>query len=101
MTTLCLQWEPEPAAVAFLYLAAKVSKHDLQGSAKKSWWLKFVNNVDQHDLEDICGIVLDSYEEDEVEKESRLLLWSYGMLWEIIGVIIGDIIGVLQKQILG
>ena len=71
MTTLCLQWEPEPAAIAFLYLAAKVSKHDLQGSAKKSWWLKFVNNVDQHDLEDICGIVLDSYEEDEVEKESR------------------------------
>ena len=30
-----------------------------------------MNNVDHHDLEDICGIVLDSYEEDEVEKDSR------------------------------
>ena len=57
--------------MAFLYLAAKVSKQDLQGNSKKSWWLKFVNNVDQHDLEDICGIVLDSYEEDEVEKDSE------------------------------
>ena len=30
-----------------------------------------MNDVDHHDLEDICGIVLDSYEEDEVEKDSR------------------------------
>ena len=52
-TTLSLHWEPQTIAVAFLYLAAKLSKtsiHTLCGT-RKSWWRQFVDTVDEHDLE--------------------------------------------------
>ena len=53
-TTLCLQWEPQAIAVAFLYLAGKLTKFDLQGlsqSKSRSWWRQFVDTLDFHDLE--------------------------------------------------
>ena len=53
-TTLCLQWESPAIAIAFLYLAAKLSKYDLQAQAPcktKSWWRQFLDTVDVHDLE--------------------------------------------------
>ena len=60
-TTLCLQWEPQAIAVAFIYLAGKLTKYDLQSathSRSKSWWRQFVDTLDVHDLEgEICGSV--------------------------------------------
>ena len=60
-TTLCLQWEPQAIAVAFIYLAGKLTKYDLQSathSRSKSWWRQFVDTLDIHDLEgEACGIV--------------------------------------------
>ena len=53
-TTLCLQWEPQAIAVAFIYLAGKLTKYDLQSatqSRSKSWWRQFVDTIDIHDLE--------------------------------------------------
>ena len=53
-TTLCLQWESPAIAIAFLYLAARLSKYDLQAQAvckTKSWWRQFIDTVDVHDLE--------------------------------------------------
>lgn len=53
-TTLCLQWESPAIAIAFLYLAGKLSKYDLQAQAPcktKSWWRQFLDTVDVHDLE--------------------------------------------------
>lgn len=53
-TTLCLQWESPAIAIAFLYLAARLSKYDLQAQAPcktKSWWRQFLDTVDVHDLE--------------------------------------------------
>lgn len=49
-TTLCLQWEPEVIAVAMLYLAAKLSKYDINNWVGKTasqtrWWEMFVNGV--------------------------------------------------------
>jgi hypothetical protein len=53
-TVLCLQWEPQAIAVAFLYLAGKLAKYDLQSitqSKSRSWWRQFVDNLDVHDLD--------------------------------------------------
>eukprot|EP00731_Ephydatia_muelleri_P027480 Em0019g353a len=69
-TTLCLQWEPQCVAVAFLYLGGKLTKYDLQGataSHSKSWWRNFVDTVDSHDLESICHQVLDMYSDKSSE----------------------------------
>lgn len=69
-TTLCLQWEPQCIAVAFLYLGGKLTKYDLQGataSHSKSWWRNFVDTVDSHDLESICHQVLDMYSDKSTE----------------------------------
>ncbi|XP_065201741.1 cyclin-K isoform X2 [Planococcus citri] len=65
-TTLCLQWEPEVIAVAMLYLAAKLSKYDINNWVGKTanqtrWWEMFVNGVTLELLEDICHQVLDLY----------------------------------------
>ncbi len=51
---LSVQWEPRAVAVAFIYLAAKLNKHDLQskyGSKSRSWWRQFVDTLDSHDLD--------------------------------------------------
>ncbi|XP_065919057.1 cyclin-K-like isoform X1 [Dysidea avara] len=70
-TTLCLQWESPAIAIAFLFLAARLSKYDLQAQAvckTKSWWRQFIDTIDVHDLEDICSHVLDLYgEKDTVQ----------------------------------
>ena len=53
-TVLCLQWEPQAIAVAFLYLAGKLAKYDLQSitqSKSRSWWRQFVDTLDIHDLD--------------------------------------------------
>ncbi len=57
VTTLCLQWEPKAIAVAFIYLAGKLSKYDLQAathSKSRYWWRQFVDTLDIHDLESEC-----------------------------------------------
>ena len=54
VTTLSIQWEPQAVAVAFIYLAAKLSKYDIQskyGSKSRSWWRQFVGTLDSHDLD--------------------------------------------------
>ena len=47
--------------MAFIYLAGKLTKYDLQSathSRSKSWWRQFVDTLDIHDLEgEACGIV--------------------------------------------
>lgn len=53
-TVLCLEWEPQAIAVAFLYLAGKLAKYDLQSimqSKSQSWWRQFVDNLDVQDLD--------------------------------------------------
>ena len=53
-TTLCLQWEPKAIAVAFLYLAGKMAKFDMQAatqSRSKYWWRVFLDTLDVHDLD--------------------------------------------------
>ena len=53
-TTLCLQWESSAIAIAFLYLAFRLSRYDLQAQAPcktKSWWRQFLDTVYVHDLE--------------------------------------------------
>ena len=53
-TTLCLQWESPAIAIAFLFLAAQLSKYDLQAQAvckTKSRWRQFIDTIDVHDLE--------------------------------------------------
>ena len=57
-TVLCLQWEPQAIAVAFLYLAGKLAKYDLQNitqSKSRSWWRQFVDNLDVQDLDSKCS----------------------------------------------
>ena len=68
-TSLCLQWEPQAIAIAFIYLAGKLSKFDLHTatqSRSRSWWRQYLDTVDVHDLESICHQVLDIYGEEEV-----------------------------------
>ena len=43
--------------MAFLYLAGKLAKYDLQSvtqSKSRSWWRQFVDNLDVHDLDSEC-----------------------------------------------
>ena len=60
-TTLCLQWESPAIAIAFLFLAARLSKYDLQAQAvckTKSRWRQFIDTIDVHDLEGtVCTLV--------------------------------------------
>ena len=68
-TSLCLQWEPQAVAIAFIYLAGKLSKFDLPAatqSKSRSWWRQYLDTLDIHDLESICHQVLDIYGEEEV-----------------------------------
>ena len=40
--------------MAFIYLAGKLTKYDLQAAAQsrsRSWWRNFVDTLDIHDLE--------------------------------------------------
>lgn len=65
-TTLCLQWEPEVIAVAFLYLSAKLNQleiNDWIGRTSKHlrWWDLFIQGITMDLLEDICHQVLDYY----------------------------------------
>ena len=76
-TSLCLQWEPQPIAIAFIYLAGKLSKFDLHTatqSRSRSWWRQYLDTLDVHDLESICHQVLDIYGEEEV---SHVLLCGH------------------------
>ena len=54
-TSLCLQWEPRAIAVAFLYLAGKMAKFDIQVTTQSGrgryWWRAFVDTLDVHDLD--------------------------------------------------
>ncbi|KAK2705865.1 cyclin-K-like isoform X2 [Artemia franciscana] len=66
-TTLCLQWEPEIIAVALMYLACKLQKCEIldwEGKiiGQRKWWEKYVEEVTQELLEDICHQVLDLYQ---------------------------------------
>ena len=75
-TSLCLQWEPQAIAIAFIYLAGKLSKFDLvtaTQSKSRSWWRQYLDTLDVHDLESICHQVLDIYGEEEV---GHVLLYS-------------------------
>lgn len=75
-TSLCLQWEPQAIAIAFIYLAGKLSKFDLvtaTQSKSRSWWRQYLDTLDVHDLESICHQVLDIYGEEEVELTTALL----------------------------
>lgn len=64
-TTLCLQWEPHITAVAFLYLAGRLSKSDLldwSGKASKNkWWESLSEDVSLDIMEDVCHHLLDLY----------------------------------------
>ena len=43
--------------MAFLYLAGKLAKYDLQSitqSKSRSWWRQFVDNLDVQDLDSEC-----------------------------------------------
>merc|ERR1719400_422597 len=66
-TTLCLQWEPEIIAIAVMYLAAKLSKFEVEDWEKRKelghehWWDMYVDNLETADLEEICHQVLDLY----------------------------------------
>ncbi|PIK54754.1 putative cyclin-K [Apostichopus japonicus] len=55
-TTLCLQWEPHITAVAFLYLAGRLSKSDLLDwsgkSTKNKWWESLSEDVSLDIMED-------------------------------------------------
>lgn len=64
-TTLCLQWEPHITAVAFLYLAGRLSKSDLLDWSGKSnkvkWWESLSEDVSLDIMEDVCHHLLDLY----------------------------------------
>jgi hypothetical protein len=71
-TSLCLQWEPQAIAIAFIHLAGKLSKFDLvtaTQSKTRSWWRQYLDTLDIHDLESICHQVLDIYGEEEKSGE--------------------------------
>ncbi|XP_071793454.1 uncharacterized protein [Asterias amurensis] len=75
-TTLCLQWEPHIVAVAFLYLAGRLSKSDLLEwsgkNAKVKWWEQLADDVDLEIMEDICHLLLDLYATGQQPKPAVL-----------------------------
>ena len=52
-TTLCLQWEPEVIAIAFMYLAGKMSQFQIETfvdvsnkeNSGQNWWSQFVEDL--------------------------------------------------------
>ena len=77
-TSLCLQWEPQAIAIAFIHLAGKLSKFDLvtaTQSKTRSWWRQYLDTLDIHDLESICHQVLDIYGEEEVRLSRKRKLF--------------------------
>ncbi|XP_065919058.1 cyclin-K-like isoform X2 [Dysidea avara] len=75
-TTLCLQWESPAIAIAFLFLAARLSKYDLQAQAvckTKSWWRQFIDTIDVHDLEVMFWICMEKKIQYRVNSQAMLL----------------------------
>ena len=62
-TTLVLQWEPEILAIAFLYLAGKLSELEIEDWCDHNkhlhWWNLFIEDISEEVLEDICHQILD------------------------------------------
>ena len=58
-TTLCLQWEPEVIAIAFMYLAGKMAQFQIETcvdvsnkeNQSQNWWDQFVEDLSIEVLE--------------------------------------------------
>ena len=73
---ICLQWEPEIIAIAMLYLSFKINrisrinKWDGRKANEHNWWDRFVENLRQMQIEDICHNMLDYYSKDQDSSRS-------------------------------
>ncbi|CAI4225157.1 unnamed protein product [Auanema sp. JU1783] len=65
-TTLCLLWEPQVLAVAFIDLSFHMNTKTY--TPKPDWWDEHILNLTSTIVEDICHVVLDFYSVSKSEK---------------------------------